>query len=242
MSDVPRYVTFGTLRPSADHPMTERFSSGIRELDRVLGGGWVRGAVYLLSGDPGAGKSTLLLKAAAFAADPDHSASSQRGRPVAYVAAEEAATQVQARAARLNVDHFPVQLTDTDDINAAFRSLVGNRPSLVVVDSAQRMFDPAMPNREPGSTAQVRAVGRAAVRFARAEGATVVLVCHETKGGRAAGPNALFHDVDAVLHLAVADEYRLLTARKNRYGATDVVGLFRMTPAGLVGITDRDPR
>lgn len=225
-----RPTAFVSLRPSADQPKAERFSSGLPELDRVLGpGGWVRGAVYLLSGDPGAGKSTLLLAAAARVAP--------TGRTV-YLAAEEAAAQVQVRAVRLGVADSPVRLAETDDYRATIQDLTEPPPRLLIVDSIQRVYDPGS-SSDPGSILQIRSAARAFVAFARATAATVVLVCHETKSGRAAGPNTLFHDVDAVLHLAVADDIRVLTAKKNRYGATDVVGLFRMTSAGLVGLMDR---
>ena len=238
----PRSPIFVSLTSSPTAPRTERFSSVIPELDRVLGpGGWVRGATYLLSGDPGAGKSTLLLGAAARVAltvDPPST-------PVIYLTAEEAAFQIQQRAARLGFASAPVRLAETDSLAILDGPAVATylRRGLLVVDSVQRFYDPTI-EAEPGSIRQVRAAARALVAYARSSATTVALICHETKSGRAAGPNSLFHDVDAVLHLAVATpEIRVLTSKKNRYAPTDAVGLFRMTPRGLVGLTaPRPPR
>lgn len=205
-------VPFVGLHPAPDQPTIERFSSNIG-MDPVLGpGGWVRGATYLLSGGPGTGKSTLLLKAAAAVAD---------SNPIAYITAEESIGQVQDRAKRLNVQDASIQLAETADYRTALSTLTPTlKRGLLVVDSIQRMYDPSA-RGEPASTLQVRKAVRAFIAFAKTNLTTVVMICQETKGGRGAGPNTLFHDVDVVLQLYINDNgQRRLFAHKNRFGPT----------------------
>ena len=206
-------------------------STGVGELDRVLGGGLVPGSVTLLGGEPGIGKSTLLLQALA--------AMATAGARCLLVTGEESAQQVRSRADRLEAvrrDLWLVSETSLPDVVAHIDEL---RPDVVVVDSIQTMHDPDL-GSAPGSVAQVRECAHRLVREAKDRGTTVVLVGHVTKEGGLAGPRVLEHVVDTVLsfegdrHHAI----RLLRAVKHRFGGTQELGLFEMTEAGLAGVPD----
>ena len=206
-------------------------STGVGELDRVLGGGLVPGSVTLLGGEPGIGKSTLLLQALA--------AMATTGARCLLVTGEESAQQVRSRADRLEAvrrDLWLVSETSLPDVVAHIDEL---RPDVVVVDSIQTMHDPEL-GSAPGSVAQVRECAHRLVREAKDRGTTVVLVGHVTKEGGLAGPRVLEHVVDTVLsfegdrHHAI----RLLRAVKHRFGGTQELGLFEMTEAGLAGVPD----
>ena len=202
-----------------------RMSSGIGELDRALGGGFVAGSATLIGGDPGIGKSTLLLQAAAKLA--------LAGKSVAYVSGEEAADQVRLRAQRLGVGHAPLGLaaaTSVRDILATFPQA----PDLLIIDSIQTMHSDLIEGA-PGTVSQVRASAGELIRFAKERGTAIVLVGHVTKDGSIAGPRVLEHMVDTVLSFEGerSHQYRILRAIKNRFGGTDEIGVFAMGEVGL---------
>ncbi len=205
--------------------LPDRMPSGIAELDRALGGGFVAGSATLIGGDPGIGKSTLLLQAAAKLA--------LAGKSVAYVSGEEAADQVRLRAQRLGLGNAPVALaaaTSVRDILATFPKA----PDLLVIDSIQTMHSDLIEGA-PGTVSQVRASAGELIRFAKERGSAVVLVGHVTKDGSIAGPRVLEHMVDTVLSFEGerSHQYRILRAIKNRFGGTDEIGVFAMGEDGL---------
>ncbi len=209
----------------SETPLPDRMPSGIAELDRALGGGFVAGSATLIGGDPGIGKSTLLLQAAAKLA--------LAGKSVAYVSGEEAADQVRLRAQRLGLGNAPVALaaaTSVRDILATFPKA----PDLLVIDSIQTMHSDLIEGA-PGTVSQVRASAGELIRFAKERGSAVVLVGHVTKDGSIAGPRVLEHMVDTVLSFEGerSHQYRILRAIKNRFGGTDEIGVFAMGEAGL---------
>ncbi|CAM5766221.1 DNA repair protein RadA [Labrys miyagiensis] len=204
-----------------------RLVSGINELDRVTGGGFVRGSVLLLGGDPGIGKSTLLIQACA--------ALALRNARVVYISGEEAAAQVRLRAERLGLADAPVELaseTSVEDILATLQH--GPSPRLVIIDSIQTMWTDTVESA-PGTVTQVRGSAQALIRHAKRSGSTVILVGHVTKDGQIAGPRVVEHMVDAVLSFEGdgARDFRVLRGVKNRFGPTDEIGVFEMTGLGL---------
>ncbi|KTQ85154.1 DNA repair protein RadA [Aureimonas ureilytica] len=217
-----------TLLPlSGDMEEAPRIISGIAELDRVTGGGFVRGSALLVGGDPGIGKSTLLMQAAA--------ALARGGHRVVYVSGEEAVAQVRLRAQRLKAGDTSVQLlaeTNIEDILATLAQ--DKRPDLVIIDSIQTVWTD-MAESAPGTVTQVRAGSQALIRYAKSSGATVILVGHVTKEGQIAGPRVVEHMVDGVLYFEGegGHHYRILRTVKNRFGPTDEIGVFEMGDAGL---------
>ncbi len=204
-----------------------RSRSGIAEFDRVAGGGLVRGSTLLVGGDPGIGKSTLLLQVAG--------ALATSGRPVVYVSGEEAVGQIRMRADRLGLSQAPVRLaaeTSVEDILATLAA--DDPPALLVVDSIQTLWT-AQADSAPGTVTQVRASAQALIRYAKQTGTAVVFVGHVTKDGQIAGPRVVEHMVDAVLYFEGegGHHFRILRAVKNRFGATDEIGVFEMTGSGL---------
>ncbi len=204
-----------------------RFASGIAELDRVTGGGFVTGSTLLIAGDPGIGKSTLLLQACAALAG--------AGKRAIYISGEEAVAQVRLRAERLGFAEAPVAIaaeTSVEDILTTFAA--GERPDFVVLDSIQTLWTAAA-EAAPGTVTQVRASAQAIIRYAKSSGAAVCLVGHVTKDGQIAGPRTVEHMVDAVLTFEGerGHQFRILRAAKNRFGPTDEIGVFEMTGAGL---------
>src|SRR5688572_19648451 len=209
-----------------------RLPSGMAELDRVTGGGFVRGSVLLLGGDPGIGKSTLLVQAAA--------ALGQAGHRAVYISGEEAVAQVRLRAERLGLAKAPVELaaeTSVEDIIATLSE--GATPRLVIIDSIQTMWTDAV-DAAPGTVTQVRGSAQALIRFAKRSGAAVILVGHVTKDGQIAGPRVVEHMVDAVMSFEGegSHQFRILRAVKNRFGPTDEIGVFEMTGLGLREVTN----
>jgi DNA repair protein RadA/Sms len=205
---------------------------GIGELDRVLGGGLVAASAVLVGGDPGIGKSTLLLQAAA--------ALARAGRRVLYVSGEEAIDQIRLRANRLGLADAPLSVAASINVRDIAAVLESERDlSLVVIDSIQTMW---LDNIEsaPGTVTQVRASGFELIRIAKQRGFSLVLVGHVTKEGTLAGPRVLEHMVDAVLHFEGdrGHQFRILRATKNRYGATDEIGVFEMTDRGLAEVAN----
>jgi DNA repair protein RadA/Sms len=204
-----------------------RISTHLSEFDRVTGGGLVRGSVLLLGGDPGIGKSTLLIQVAA--------ALAQHGHRSVYISGEEAVAQVRLRAERLDLARAKVELaseTSVEDIIATLST--GAVPRLIVIDSIQTMWTDTVESA-PGTVTQVRASAQALIRFAKRSGAAVILVGHVTKDGQIAGPRVVEHMVDAVFSFEGegSHQFRVLRAVKNRFGATDEIGVFEMTGLGL---------
>ncbi|HYO86876.1 MAG TPA: DNA repair protein RadA [Dermatophilaceae bacterium] len=205
--------------------------SGVGELDRVLGGGLVPGAVALVAGEPGIGKSTLLLDVAA--------CSARSGLRVLYVAAEESAAQVRLRAERIGAMTAGLFLVSETDLARVIGQARLLRPDLLVVDSVQTVSSAAL-DGAAGNIAQVRHVAAHLIAEAKDHDMTTLLVGHVTKDGSVAGPRTLEHLVDVVVHFE-GDRHgrlRLVRAVKNRYGPTDEVGCFEVGEAGLVGLTD----
>jgi DNA repair protein RadA/Sms len=205
--------------------------TGVEELDRVLGGGLVPGAVVLLAGEPGVGKSTLLLTAAARCA--------QGGQRVLIVSGEESAEQVRLRAGRTGALHANLWLATESDLGAVLAHLEQVKPDIFVLDSVQTITT-EMAEGAAGGVAQVREVTAALTRMAKARGVTTILVGHVTKDGAIAGPRTLEHLVDVVLHFEGErhSSLRMVRAVKNRYGAADEVGCFELGEDGISGITD----
>ncbi len=208
-----------------------RIESHIGELDRVLGGGFVPGGVVLLAGEPGIGKSTLTLWAAAQIAGAD--------QPVLYVAAEESAAQIRLRAERLGLTSANIQVLASTDVGDILGSIEAIRPRAAVVDSIQAVAVAEI-DSPTGSVSQVRESAARMQRLANATGMPLLLVGHVTKTGTVAGPRVLEHMVDVVLVLE-GDRYhvhRLLRSMKNRFGATEELGVFEMGSHGLREVPD----
>ena len=207
----------------------DRTLTGIGELDRVLGGGVVRGSLVLIGGDPGVGKSTLVLQAAR--------ALARIAPPVLYVTAEESAAQVKMRADRLAVSGDGLLLWAESDLSAVQGELEALKPRVLIVDSIQTVFLPELESA-PGSVAQVRECGARLMTLAKGRGIATFLVGHVTKEGALAGPRVLEHLVDTVLYFEGEHHhaYRVLRAVKNRFGSTNEIGVFEMATGGLVEV------
>ena len=209
----------------------DRLPTGLGELDRVLGGGVVRGSLVLIGGDPGIGKSTLLLQAARALA---------RARPpVLYVSAEESAAQVKMRADRLGIAADGLLLWPETDLGAVQAQIDDVKPQALIVDSIQTVFLPDLESA-PGSVAQVRECAARLMTLAKGRGLATFLVGHVTKDGGLAGPRVLEHLVDTVLYFEGEGHhaYRVLRAVKNRFGSTNEIGVFEMAERGLVEVTN----
>ena len=211
---------------------TRARATGVPELDRVLGGGLVPGAVVLLAGEPGVGKSTLLLDVA------QHWAAGA-GSPSLVVSGEESVSQVRLRAERMGTLHEQLYLAAESDLGAVLGHLDAVKPGLLVLDSVQTI---SMPGAEgvPGGVTQVRAVTAALVAVAKERGIATVLVGHVTKDGSIAGPRVLEHLVDVVLHFEGDrnSRFRMVRAMKNRFGPVDEVGCFDLSSEGISAVTD----
>lgn len=205
--------------------------TGVAELDRVLGGGLVPGAVVLLAGEPGVGKSTLLLDVASIAAT--------GARTVLYVTGEESAGQVRLRAERIGALSPSLLLAAETDLGTVLGHIEATDPDLLVLDSVQTIAS-AQVEGGPGGVAQVKEVATAIIAAAKGRDMPVLLVGHVTKDGSVAGPRTLEHLVDVVCQFE-GDRHsslRMVRSTKNRYGATDEVGCFELTESGIVGLTD----
>ena len=203
-----------------------RHSTGIGELDRVLGGGIVEGSLLLVGGDPGIGKSTLLTQVSAHYA--------QDGHRVLYVSGEESARQIKMRAQRLGASGSQLYILSENDMSAVEKQMEKIGPDLMIVDSIQTMYRPDMA-AAPGSVSQVRESASVLMRVAKTTGCAIILVGHVTKEGSLAGPRVLEHMVDAVLYFEGdrQHQYRLLRAVKNRFGSVNELGMFEMTSQGM---------
>ncbi len=234
----PAGVTRARTVASPARPIAEiepdaamRWATGVDELDRVLGGGVVGGAVVLLAGEPGVGKSTLLLDVASRAAS--------SARTVLYVTGEESAAQVRVRAERIGALRPRLLLAAETDLASVLGHVEAIQPDLLVVDSVQTIASDAVEGAA-GNVSQVREVAAALIRMAKSRPMAIILVGHVTKDGGIAGPRVLEHLVDVVCQFE-GDRHsrlRLIRAVKNRYGPTDEVGCFDLTDTGIVGLAD----
>lgn len=207
-----------------------RYTTGIEEFDRVLGGGIVEGSVILLGGEPGAGKSTLLLQLCGNVCGQ---------AKVLYISGEESSSQIKLRAKRLGIDTHNLLIANETDISSVINTVREHRPDLCIIDSIQTMEVDGIPS-SAGSVAQVRESASALTRCAKAEGIPMIIVGHVNKDGAIAGPKVMEHIVDTVLYLE-GDRYlalRILRSAKNRYGSTSEIGIFDMTDKGLFGIAN----
>jgi len=228
-----RPVAVASARPRALKDISmerdDRVRTEIGELDRVLGGGVVRGSLVLIGGDPGVGKSTLLLQAA--------QALARVTPPVLYVTAEESAAQVKMRADRLGITTDGLLLWPETDLSVVQAQLDDVKPRGLVIDSIQTVFLPELESA-PGSVTQVRECGARLMTLAKGLGIATFLVGHVTKEGALAGPRVLEHLVDTVLYFEGERHhaYRVLRAVKNRFGSTNEIGVFEMAEGGLVEV------
>ena len=209
-----------------------RWSTGLPELDRVLGGGLVTGSVVLIGGDPGIGKSTLLLQAMASMAE-------LSGINPLYISGEESLQQIRLRAERLQLQETPVDLLAETHAEQMMAIAQQRQPQVMVIDSIQTVFTELLQSA-PGTVAQVRESAAQLVRFAKSSGITMILVGHVTKQGALAGPRVLEHMVDTVLYFEgdSSTRFRILRAVKNRFGAVNELGVFAMTELGLKEVSN----
>lgn len=218
-------------RPIMDIEISEdsRTSSGIGELDRVLGGGIVQGSLILVGGDPGIGKSTLLLQTAHHVA--------KEGRRVLYVSAEESPLQIKLRASRLNIEGRDILLLSETSLEKILPTIEKERPDVLIMDSIQTLSTDTL-SAAPGSVSQVREITSVLMDLAKNRGIATFIVGHVTKSGTLAGPKVLEHMVDTVLYFEGdgSSVYRILRGVKNRFGSTNEVGLFHMTGLGLMEV------
>lgn len=218
--------TLVRLDQESSGPLPSRISTGIGELDRVLGGGLVPGSFVLVGGDPGIGKSTLLLQMSAGLA--------QLGAEVLYNSAEESVQQISLRARRLGVKTSGVRVASESSLDQIVRLASEERPPVLIVDSIQTVYLDDIASA-PGSVSQVRECAAKLMSLAKSQGITVFIIGHVTKEGNLAGPRVLEHMVDTVLSFEGDGhhQYRLLRALKNRFGATNELGVFEMASLGL---------
>lgn len=203
-----------------------RMQTGLDELDRVLGGGLVRGSLILVGGDPGIGKSTLLLQMTENLA--------RKNMKVLYVSGEESASQIKIRAERMGVNSHNIYLLSETNMESISFNIAETEPSILIIDSIQTMYNPAL-TAAPGSVSQVREATLTLMRMAKTTNTTVFIVGHVTKEGSIAGPRVLEHMVDTVLYFEGESHlsYRILRGVKNRFGSTNEIGIFEMSDIGL---------
>ena len=224
-SDKPRSIT------EIKSGETERINTGIDELNRVLGGGLVKGSLTLISGDPGIGKSTLLLQTA-------NNIATKYGK-VLYISGEESEEQIKIRGDRLKAisnNLYVISETNIDNIDIHIENI---NPSFVIIDSIQTLFKPSITSA-PGSVSQVRECSNELMRMAKGKGIPFFIVAHVTKQGELAGPRVLEHMVDTVLYFEGerSEEFRILRTVKNRFGTTSEIGVFEMREEGLMEVYD----
>ena len=230
VSAAPRPAhTFSAMPLSQINAADEhRFVTGISELDRVLGGGIVKGSVILLSGDPGIGKSTILLQVCN---------ALQGDIKILYVSGEESAIQIKLRAKRIGVESDAVSVMTETDVQTICEYINSARPDLVMIDSIQTMQHPDI-SSSPGSIVQVRESANLLLRTGKSLDIPIFIVGHVNKGGDIAGPKVMEHIVDTVLYFEGErnQSYRILRAIKNRFGSTNEIGVFEMTETGLAEV------
>ncbi len=224
-----------TIKPASSLKLDEiksdigvRYKTGLNELDRVLGGGIVKGSLVLLSGDPGIGKSTILLQICQYL---------DNKLNILYISGEESAHQIKLRAERLGVKNPSLSVMCEIDVISITEYIRTNKPDIVIVDSIQTM-DYSEVSSSPGSVTQVREAASVFMRTAKSLGIPIILVGHVNKDGNIAGPKVLEHIVDAVLYFEGNRNfsYRILRAVKNRYGSTNEIGVFEMLDRGLAEV------
>jgi DNA repair protein RadA/Sms len=225
-------VSAGEIKPVSIKDISveneKRTSTGMKELDRVLGGGAVKGSLILVGGDPGIGKSTLLLQICE---------TIEEKSKIIYISGEESVGQIKLRAERLNVKRPSLLMVSASNFEAAARMLEEEKPGIAIIDSIQTMYTDAI-SSAPGSVSQVREVTAGLMKLAKSTGITIFIVGHVTKEGAIAGPRVLEHMVDTVLyfegdrHLS----FRILRAVKNRFGSTNEIGIFEMRDFGLAEV------
>ena len=215
----------GEITPLAD----ERTGTGLNELDRVLGGGIVKGSLVLVGGDPGIGKSTLILQVCGSVA--------KKGKKVLYVSGEESPQQIKMRADRLGITSENLSILSETSLNIAEATIAEEKPDMVIIDSVQTMYIEEIPSA-PGSVTQVREATSRIMHIGKKCGISVIIVGHVTKDGALAGPRMLEHMVDTVLYFEgdKRASYRILRAVKNRFGSTNELGVFEMREQGLCEI------
>lgn len=229
----PAHTTFEKPKPqplsSISGGKEKRISTGINELDRVLGGGVVEGSVILVGGDPGIGKSTLLIQAA--------SNLSTRLGQVLYVSGEESPEQIKLRAERLSINSEDIILLSETNLEGIIETAAHLLPGTVIVDSIQTMYTEELTSA-PGSVGQVRECAARLMTFAKRSDIPLFIIGHVTKEGAIAGPRVLEHIVDTVLYFEGdrGHAYRILRTVKNRFGSTNEIGVFEMTDSGLLAI------
>lgn len=207
---------------------TTRIKTGVEELDRVLGGGFVNGSLTLLGGEPGIGKSTLILQICN---------SVKVDGKILYVSGEESAEQIKLRADRLGINNDNILFLSETDIDIVQNSLEKYEPKFVIIDSIQTMYSEEITSA-PGSVSQVREITARVMQICKQKGITTIIIGHVTKDGNIAGPRVLEHMVDTVLYLEGERyfTYRILRGVKNRFGSTNEIGMFEMEGNGLVEI------
>lgn len=212
-----------------DEKSEKRFTSGISELDRVLGGGFVPGSFILLGGDPGIGKSTIALQIARSCPQMD----------ILYTSGEESATQIRQRARRLNVSSEKMLVYTETDISKIIEEARKSKPELLIIDSIQTIYRTELTSM-PGSVAQIRECAALLMQLAKREGITILSIGHVTKEGELAGPRVLEHMVDTVLQFEGDKNlnYRMIRSLKNRFGAAHEIGVFEMEEQGLREISN----
>lgn len=238
--DIPvsKYDVPGTLRTrqqpkhldEIDTNHTERIKSSIAELDRVLGGGIVKGSLILVGGDPGIGKSTLLLQISNIA---------NENLKVLYVSGEESGDQIKIRATRLNIHNNHILIMAETDLDAILNAANSEKPDIMIVDSIQTIYKSDV-SSAPGSVTQVREATHYLMRYAKENNVAVFIVGHVTKEGSIAGPRMLEHMVDCVLYFEGqrTQSYRILRTVKNRFGSTNEIGVFEMKDSGLAEVAN----
>lgn len=237
LTEAPKGSQKSTTIASSSKPETlsnisveedSRLSTGMSELDRVLGGGIVQGSLVLIGGDPGIGKSTILLQIC------EHIGISKK---ILYVSGEESQRQIKLRADRLNVRTENLHIYSETNMTNIISCIYQENPDILIVDSVQTMFNPDI-SPAPGSVSQIRDVAATLMRIAKEESIATFLVGHVTKEGSIAGPKILEHIVDCVLYFEGEQQrsYRIIRAIKNRFGSTNEIGVFEMTSEGLVEV------
>ena len=214
------------LKDVLNKGQTNRIPTRITEVDRVLGGGILPGSLILLGGNPGIGKSTLALQMLG-----------KVEKPTLYISAEESEDQIAMRAKRLQISSSGMQLSGENNIDNILELIILLKPEVVIIDSIQTVYSDSIDSL-PGSVSQIRESGQQLLQICKERGVTIVLIGHVTKEGIIAGPRMLEHMVDTVLYLEGDDRYdhRILRSVKNRFGATNEVGIFQMQATGLIEV------
>lgn len=226
-------ITITASKPMALRDITieaeQRLSTGLSELDRVLGGGIIDGSLVLVGGDPGIGKSTLLLQISENIG--------KAGLRVLYISGEESVSQIKIRASRMEVSSDNIFLVSENNMEGINRHIEDIKPNILIIDSIQTMYDPDITSA-PGSVSQVRECTLKLMKVAKQDGIATFLVGHVTKQGAIAGPRVLEHMVDTVLYFEGESHmsYRVLRSVKNRFGSTNEIGIFEMGEMGLVEV------